>query len=107
VRAGRLRHQVTLQKPVTNQDTYGQDVATWTDVATVWAGVEPLKGREFYDAQQVNAELSVRVVIRYRSDVAATWRVKHGDRAYAIQQPPIDPDMRHRELQLMCSELPA
>ncbi|TGE33172.1 phage head closure protein [Desulfosporosinus sp. Sb-LF] len=33
----------------------------------IWASIEPLSGREYYAAQQVNAEITHRIKIRYRA----------------------------------------
>ncbi|HCZ15773.1 MAG TPA: head-tail adaptor, partial [Candidatus Accumulibacter sp.] len=44
--AGTLRKRITLQQQSLSVDSYGQQVITWTDVATVWASLEPSVGRE-------------------------------------------------------------
>ena len=72
---GELTERVTLQSRSVAKDAYGQDTITWTDVATVWARVRAVSGREFFAAAQVQQEQSVKVVIRRRADVAATWRL--------------------------------
>ena len=69
MRAGRLRHRITLQSSTAMQDAYGQPVKTWTDTATVYAGVEPIGGREQYRAQAERAELTHLVVMRFISVV--------------------------------------
>jgi SPP1 family predicted phage head-tail adaptor len=103
MRAGRLRERVTLQQPVTTQDGYGQDVETWADVASLWAGVEPLRGREYHEAQQHTNDVTVRVVIRRPPsiDIRPTWRVVHGATTYQIEAI-IDPGSRGIFLELMC-----
>ena len=106
MRSGRLRHRVTIQQPVVAVNGYGERITTWSTVAIVWAAVEPLRGREFFDAEQVQAEISHRVVLRYRSGITSTMRLLHKGRVLHIQSPPIDVDERHRELQLMCREMP-
>lgn len=105
MRSGRLRHRVTIQQPVAAVNGYGERITTWSTVATVWGAVEPLRGREFFDAEQVQAEISHRVVLRYRSGISSTMRLLHLSRVLHIQQV-IDVDERHRELQLMCRETP-
>lgn len=105
MRSGRLRHRVTIQQPVVAVNGYGERITTWSTVATVWAAVEPLRGREFFDAEQTQAEVSHRVVMRYRSGMVATMRLLHLTRVLHIQAI-IDVDERHRELQLMCREMP-
>ena len=101
MRSARLRHAVTLERNVTQQDAYGQKVEQWQTIASVWAGIEPGKGREWFAAQQINAETVAMVIIRYRPDVDTTCRVLHDSTVYTIEAV-IDPDTRHRELQLMC-----
>lgn len=104
MRAGQLRHRIVLQQLTTTQNEFGEPVQTWTTFATVYAAVEPLRGREFFAAQQITAELSVRIRIRYRSDVKPAWRAVWGAHTYDIQDV-IDVDGRHTELQLMCREV--
>ena len=101
MRSARLRHAVSLQRNVTVQDAYGQKVEQWQTIASVWAGVEPSKGREWFAAQQINATTVAMVLIRHRADVDTTCRVLHDDVVYDIEAV-IDPDTRRRELQLMC-----
>lgn len=102
--AGRLHHRVTIQEHVTGQDEFGQPIDTWADVATVWAAVEPLRGREYFAAQQVNAEVTARIRTRYRKGVRPSMRVLYDGRLYDILSV-IDPEERHQELQLMCREV--
>lgn len=104
MRSGKLRHRVTLQTQVETQNSFGeQETLSWQDYATVWGAVEPLQGREFFTAMQVNAETTVRIRIRYMTGVTSRMRVSFDSRIYNIKSI-IDPDERNRELQLMCSE---
>lgn len=104
MRPGNLRHRVTLQQLSRIDDGAGGYIETWIAVATVWADVYPLKGQELYQAQQVQANLSHRVTIRYRAGVEPSMRLQYGTRTLAIEAV-IDPEERHRELILMCSEV--
>ena len=100
VKAGRLRQRITLQAKSVTRDAMGGEVITWADQVTIWASAEPLRGREFFAAQQEQAEISIRFVIRYRSDVTTAWRVMWETRAYDIVEI-IDIDGRHKEQQIM------
>ncbi len=82
MRAGDLRHRVTIQQLTTTRDAEGVTTETWTNVATVWAAVEPLQGREYFQAQAVNAEVTTRVRIRYRAGIVPTMRILFGFPAY-------------------------
>lgn len=102
--AGKLRHRVTIQDPQSARDTFGAEIVNYVDVATVWAAVDPLQGREFFDAQADNAEVTTRIRIRYRSGIKPTMRVVWGDHEYDIRSV-IEIESRRRELHLMCREL--
>lgn len=45
-RIGELRERVTIRRSTETRDSLGSPVLTETDVATVWALVRPMSGRE-------------------------------------------------------------
>ena len=93
MRAGDLRHRIKFQKLVSGMDpeTMEPIEASWVDVATLWAAVNPLSGREFIQAKAAQSEEVGRIVIRYRSDIKAAMRGIEGDRVYNIQAVLPDP----------------
>ena len=106
MRAGTLRHRVTLQSPAGSRDSVGERTTTWTDVATVWASVSPLTARELIAAGQPMGEVSHRVRMRHAAVIAAldsSWRVKFGERCLVVQGVR-NIDERGREFELLCSE---
>lgn len=103
MQAGQLRRRVTIQQRSATQDEYGQPLTDWTDVATVYAAVEPLNGRELLAAQAVNSEVSHNVTIRYRAGVTPAMRLNYGGRLFNIHAV-LDENERHRMLTLQCSE---
>lgn len=106
MRSGRKRHLVTLQAPIGNAppDTYASGKPAYENRDDVWAGVEPLNGRELYRAQQVNNQIKIRVVLDYYPGLTGAWRVIHEGRVLDIVEGPIDPDERHIDMFLMCRE---
>ena len=83
--AGKLRHRLLIQKPVTTQNQQtGEMVVTWTDVASVWGSMEPLSAREFIAANAEQSEVMGKAVIRYRDDVDATMRIIHRGKTHNI-----------------------
>ena len=104
MQAGKLRHRVTIQQNTPTRDSFGAEVESWSDVTTIWAAVEPLQGREFFDAQAVNPETTTRIRIRYRSGIVPEMRVAWGSHTYDIQSV-IEPESNRRELHLLCREL--
>lgn len=86
MRAGKLRHRVTIQAPGMTQDpNTGEMLTGWADWATVQASVEPLSAREFIAAQAAQSEVTARIVIRYRDGVLPTMRILHRGLIYNIQ----------------------
>ena len=84
IKAGDLRHMVTLQRPVNRTNEKGRKVTEWEDVVTVHAGKADVSGREFYAAQAFHAEDVATFTLRWRDDVTADWRLVHGSAAYNI-----------------------
>lgn len=102
VTAADLREQITLQARVPGEDAHGQEATAWTDLATVWAKAEPLRGRDFFAAGQMQLGVTTRFSIRWRDDVTGAHRVLWRDVPYDIQGHPIDIDGRRHTLELMC-----
>lgn len=102
--AGKYRHRVEIQAPAKSYDSEGQQLTTWTTVATVWAEIIPLTGREYFQAKAVNAEITHRVVMRYRRGMKTTWRLLYGARALEIISI-ADAEENHVESELLCREV--
>lgn len=101
---GDLKHQVIIQQQVfTDDPDTGESKASWQDTAKVWAAVEPLRGREFFQSLEVHSELTISIRILYRAGITNDMRIKYGTRLFTITAV-IDPEECHRELQLMCVE---
>lgn len=116
MQAGRLRHRITLQVPVAEQDSFGEPITIWQDWAeSVPAAIEPLNGREFYAAQQEQSDVTTRIRIRWRPGVTELMRAVHTvvtdpntsppttkTDVYDIEAPLPDQRSGRRELVLMC-----
>ena len=73
---GKMRHRVKIQVlDEANRDDSRAVVPRWTDVATVWASVEPVAGKEMFANGQVQANVTHRVLIRHREGVTAKNRL--------------------------------
>ena len=102
--AGRMTERITLQAPTeTRGADYADPQVTWANVATVWAAVEPLVGREYFAQREQQSAVTVRIRIRYRADVTAKWRVLHGARVYEVESA-ICPAAEREQVVLMCTE---
>lgn len=113
MQSGKLRHQVILERRTDVQQPGGQVKHDYVPFATdVWAAIEPVSGREFFAAQQVQAEVTTRIRIRWRDDVDETCRIRHVTRhtipihedIYDIAAVLPDAKTGRRELVLMCTK---
>ena len=84
MRAGRLRHRVTIQSKSVTRDAYGGEVITWQDDVTVWGSVEPLRGREYIEGKQEQADVTHKIFLRYRSGITPTSRLQHDSRNFEV-----------------------
>lgn len=100
---GKLRHRVTLQKQINTQNDYGAFVTTWQDIATVWAEIKPISGREYFEANQVHSEVTTQIWLRYRDGIEPTMRVAHNGKQYEIVSV-LNYQGLNKTLQLMCKE---
>lgn len=83
IAAGRLDRRVTLQTPTTSVGTLGGHSESWATLATVWANVRDLSGRETFNAQAAGSAVGKVVTIRWLSGVEAKQRVLLPDGAVA------------------------
>ena len=109
MRAGKLRHRVTLEHYQKGPRTEsGAEPMEWVAGATVWAEVEQLRGRTLFAAQEAHSETTARIRLRWRAEVAEATgkalRLRHGDQVYRIEGRPVDIGGRRRELEVMCHE---
>ena len=102
MRAGRLNKRVTIQSPATGQDATGEPTTGWTDVATVWASIVDVSGREYVAAGGLQNSAQTKIMIRYRSGIVPSMRVVHGSDTFNIEAV-LGQD--RRSLLLMCSRL--
>ena len=99
--AGRLDQRVTIERLTYVEDPMGGGIETWAPLATLWAAVEPLNGREFFAASTTLSETTTRIRVRYRPDLTVIDRINHGGVLYDITSI-INPRSGDRELVLMC-----
>ena len=106
MRAGKLTKSVIIQSPTGDRDAVGERTTTWTNVATVWASIDPLSAREIFAAAQAQSEVTQKVMIRYDSSISAitnAWRVAYGSR-YLVVEGVRNIDEKNEMYELMCSE---
>lgn len=84
VRAGELRHRVSIQSRLMTRGTQGGSVYTWATLATVWASVSPMSANEFENGNALQSQITHKVVVRSFRTINATFRFLFGARALNV-----------------------
>lgn len=79
-----LRHRITLQVLETITNENGFEVEAWVDFKDLWAKVENLHGREYFEAAAVQAENTVKFTIRYTDEIDTSMRILFKGNQYNI-----------------------
>ena len=73
--AALLSERVTIEEKQTARDAYGAEMVAWVAVATVWAQVQPLSGREYVTMRAAQSDVSTRFRMRYRTGLTTAKRL--------------------------------
>lgn len=102
-RAGELRQRVTVEAPSVARNAQGGFSETWATAETRYAKIEPLSGREFFEAQRVDSDVTHMVTMRYFSGLTSSHRITYGSRTFYIESV-INTDERDWKTVAMCRE---
>jgi SPP1 family predicted phage head-tail adaptor len=104
--AGDLDRRVTLLMPIYNPA--GDEITEWAAIADVWASISPNFALEVNESGRYVEIITVPIVIRYRGDVDARWRLAYSEpgwvHTYEIEGI-VNPVKRRAALQLNCKEV--
>ena len=94
-----LNKRITFQL----QDLDSED-EEWEDIATTWASINPISGKEYYSAETINSDLTHKIRLRYRRGITPDMRILYNGRIFYIVSV-INEYEKNTMLQLMCREL--
>lgn len=84
VNIGRLDRRVVIEQAAETQNSSGEAVPTWSELATVWASVRPARTVESVQGDQEHAVRETVFRVRHRTDVTEKMRVSYGGKVYDI-----------------------
>lgn len=103
MRAGGLRHEVTIEAKTESQSDSGFPAEVWDTHANVRARITPTGGRENWQGEIPDAGRMYDIEIRYLSTVTVNMRVKFGTRYFYIKEV-LNPDERGIRIILKAEE---
>lgn len=98
-----LRRRLTLEEMQRVSDDGGGFVESWAAVATIFANVRPVGGRESVEHDRLAGRITHEVVLRYRAGVVPAMRFRSEARIYEILAA-TDVEERRRWLKCLCEE---
>lgn len=101
---GALRTELSLQARAPVADGLGGFSESWSEVATVFARIEPVSATSVFGADQTLESLTHRVTLRHRADVRSGMRFVRSARVLDIVTVH-DPDETGRYLVCRCREV--
>ena len=102
MRAGTLRHRVTIEHRAETRDGYGGVAGAWAVFASsVPAAILPVSGREFFAAEANQAEVSAKIVMRELAGLKPSMRIVHDGQQYNIRAILADATLK-RHVVCMC-----
>lgn len=100
---GRTNKRITFCRYEEKENALSQAEQTLTEVKTVWASVEPTRGREYQEAQRVRPELTYKVTTRYHKGITPDMVIRFGERYFNIVSI-INVRERNAMLEMICTE---
>mgnify|MGYP000527498079 FL=1 len=101
-----LRHRISILRPVTDTDDEGNICSSSVqEISKAWALVLPFAAKISDGYAEKVQEVDYRIVIRYRTDVQVTDRIRLEDKTLTPIAPPYPLGGKKRWLVLECREL--
>lgn len=106
--SGRLDKQITIKRIGSGQDSLGQPNGSLSTVATVWANIKPIGGREKLRAGAIESTISHTIQCNYSADLLPAkssddLRITYGSRTFRVVSAR-DVDEAHMEIIFDCEE---
>ena len=82
---GKFNRKLQIMKLSQVSDGGGGYEDKLLEIKTVWGNISPIKGKEYWQAQQSQASVTHEITIRYTKDIDASHILKYQDRLFDIQ----------------------
>lgn len=103
INVGRLRKRIIILHYAEVENEMGHTETKLVPLKTVWAEVRPLRGKEYVEANMLDATTTYRVTIRYFSGLTEEMYIEYNGQNLAITSI-CDIEMRHKYYEIMCVE---
>ena len=81
---GAFRHEVALESATLVPDGAGGHVESWSEVATLFARIEPVSAASRFGADQTLETVTHRVTLRHRAGISSGMRLRRLGRVFTV-----------------------
>ena len=92
--AGAFNRRVPFQVYSGSYNDEGVYVKAWNTYKTLWAKVYPISAKEYFSGGTTQSLDTVRIVVRYRTDLKNTMRFVYQGKSYEVEEIINDNDAR-------------
>ncbi|PTA87459.1 head-tail adaptor protein [Kosakonia sp. H7A] len=108
MQAGRLNQRVRIMNFTSVRTPSGQPETVWHDGSDIYAEIKGISGREQISAGAEIAEATIRVWVRFRTDITAASKLKvltgpYKGQVLDVAAPPIA-DSKGSQLEILCKQ---
>ena len=83
--SGKLRNVIDIERPTTVPEPGGGSSVMWDTIASPRAYMKPMSGGERLQAMRLEASVTQRIFIRYRTDITTSDRINYKGRLMQIR----------------------
>jgi SPP1 family predicted phage head-tail adaptor len=99
-----MRHRVEVQRVTETAGTQGGTARTYATVGYRYGSIDPVTGREYFDANRTQSDVTHRIRIRpYTGLTPGGYRFRLGSRVFNIVSV-LDLEERQALFEIMCTE---
>ncbi|WP_313626227.1 phage head closure protein [Kosakonia sp.] len=108
MQAGRLNQRVRIMNFTTIRSPSGQPENVWQDGSDIYAEIKGISGREQISSGAEMAEATIRVWVRFRTDITAASKLKvltgpYKGQILDVAAPPVA-DSKGSQLEILCKQ---
>lgn len=100
---GKLDKRITFCKYGECENELLQTEQGMEAIKTVWARIEPTRGREYQEAQRVRPELTYKITTRYHENITQDMVIQYREKYFQIISV-INAGEKNTELEIICIE---
>lgn len=84
INPSKFNHRLQLQQVTQTPDGAGGYTESWALVSSLWASIDPIRGREKMQGMQLETPITHKIFCRYNSAVTTKKRFLLGSRVFNI-----------------------